>query len=1594
MAPKKKSRPRLTPQAPPLRFTGQSQPRVPWWERVRARQMGLPDPPEIVPAIEPVNNFIEVDNNARNADPIEFYVNEDLEGAIGPEDNLNQMEPAAIGRLNFETALMEAIDVSNTWPDHRMASWCRQIDSRQAAQVINESNAIPQTRLPIISSTGRMVLWYNALSMQAIPPLRFQLLYMYYKLIRRNIKVMEARYNMSVDDMLLAIENCEISYRDMDGILPANNQGNSARSRISMSAVKRISMEPYPTRAVLPTLMRLILRLELPYESDFSLLEYLEYAGAVTNGMILETDATCAFTSISGYTRALFSVYETDHGGERYVLQNGVYRIGGVRKLIYRGSDSILSTVVRENARGVGSNPYLDGGNCFIRAFLHSQCRQWDIENRHVKSITNLSNGISVPLPQDFLSDNPIPVDNPYFEDDSVILFSIPIGYTNDKWESAAIYLHRYVEYLFVGEVDRGSLEGTPQLYSNIFQVCIHLFEVGSQVRKDVYVPCDFKDRDLSVLSELRHIYIYRDNHHIFPIKDILGFFGTESDFKVKALCDMCQRQYKNTFCRTKSHVDQCLEDSSFESKHVHEFLQLFVPTNFYEQYSVTCVPGTKDIVGVYCFEGRHWTDGSCDHDTERRKTSRCYKCNICRVTGPIDIFAHNHTCKMTKPDPIPVIANERLFALDIESKQIPDSSGKLVHRCVLICIKPLYSDEVYRYTTFEEFLTFCMSSELNRFRNGVFIAHNGGGYDYQFLITELEKSGFQYGFIPQANSAHKYLEITIPVLEMRFIDFMALMPGSLKSIGKALQCDVQKGDFPHNFLTYHDEDYVGAFPPLNSDRDYFGIRYKKSEDDVKELEDWHRENSEKYCTCFDMDCTCVKEKWNCRQFLYDYCVLDVRVLAEAAVKYRTLLLNLNGESDYNWQATPVDPFTCLTQSQIAMQIFLSGFINMPEIHISIPKTRRGIHWKQFVWFHRIDTKNSIYHTANQTREYLFKQLKYIPDGVSYLDRTVYEFIDCDTEGCPFCNEDHPQTNRTIERIEEIIHTLEYVGLTWKMRIMRLCEFDNWILETEKPITDYERELANYIKDREFFFGGRTEVFSPYANADMLNCDIKYHDVCSLYPTVCTFRTMPIGKPHIYWGKTCDINRCNKDNENRYFGFIRCKVMANPNDLLGVLPEKLDNRLKFTVTDKIGTWFTEELWLAQQLGYRIVEVYEVHHFDANNRSDTFFKGYMEYFLRMKQEAEGWKKLGASSENPSEEEKSRVCEQVFISNGNISRPRPHMVTKNPVMRHVAKIFLNCLWGKFCQRPGKDSHCFISSLMDYEAIMACDNVDKNEIKMRHTGHGNWKVTYDANIQHKRPNNRYNIYIAACVTANARTYLHKQMCRIRSHRILYCDTDSIIFLYGKDEPELSGTGLGKWTDEYPDKRIREFSAIAPKCYSLQFDDDEYSVKSKGVPMTITNRDKLNPLSFKKLIQAYCQENTEMDTVTVDNFSIFPNTTDTNYSYATVMTRYNSKIVQCVFSKRVLGTILLPDQVIGESVARVYLYPEGHAGEGTIPSDGGPVRGSRPETSSHVLPIRNRPSSVMFFDEDNDDMYDFDDMIVESAPEWDGSCDAPDCI
>ncbi|XP_062614172.1 uncharacterized protein LOC134275908 [Saccostrea cucullata] len=192
-----------------------------------------------------------------------------------------------------------------------------------------------------------------------------------------------------------------------------------------------------------------------------------------------------------------------------------------------------------------------------------------------------------------------------------------------------------------------------------------------------------------------------------------------------------------------------------------------------------------------------------------------------------------------------------------------------------------------------------------------------------------------------------------------------------------------------------------------------------------------------------------------------------------------------------------------------------------------------------------------------------------------------------------------------------------------------------------------------------------------------------------LIPLRVETQTFPVGHPEIITDEFQDVRS--------YFGLIHCRVLPPRGLYHPVLPYRTGGKLLFPLcrtcaerqdstsqhrcqhTDQerslTGTWVTTELHKALDMGYTLERIHEVWHFEES--SQELFKEYINTFLKIKQEASGF-----PPDCKTPEQQQDYIRQVLDKKGILMDILS--IEKNPVRRTIAKLFLNCLWGKFAQR----------------------------------------------------------------------------------------------------------------------------------------------------------------------------------------------------------------------------------------------------------------------------------------------------------------------
>ena len=117
---------------------------------------------------------------------------------------------------------------------------------------------------------------------------------------------------------------------------------------------------------------------------------------------------------------------------------------------------------------------------------------------------------------------------------------------------------------------------------------------------------------------------------------------------------------------------------------------------------------------------------------------------------------------------------------------------------------------------------------------------------------------------------------------------------------------------------------------------------------------------------------------------------------------------------------------------------------------------------------------------------------------------------------------------------------------------------------------------------------------------------------------------------------------------------------------------------------------------------------------------------------------------------------------------------------------------------------------------------------------------EVHYRNNKEFEEPNNKVNIVIAAFTTAYARLKLY-DLLDLLQERILYYDTDSVVFVHepGKPEPPL-GDYLGDLTDELDGDYITTFVSGGPKNYAYVTNNGKSVTKIRGITLDLCDNEK----------------------------------------------------------------------------------------------------------------------------------------------------------
>jgi hypothetical protein len=369
-------------------------------------------------------------------------------------------------------------------------------------------------------------------------------------------------------------------------------------------------------------------------------------------------------------------------------------------------------------------------------------------------------------------------------------------------------------------------------------------------------------------------VFLLDDDGHVSLLNNLLAFFSADS------FCSYCNRAfsgYKHS-CRVRLCTD-CLGQHPTNDPLNSEPLR-------------NCIDCGRVDMTPYCFS-THLENKVCERSMHcvpcgaimsRRKFS-LHVCNLsfCRVC--YKSVPKDHQCyhQPLKVKPISELTN--IICFDFETDQ---STGEHIvnHTESYYCD----SEETVIH---KDIASFCAWAIRKEHQGLTFIAHNGKGYDFQFILRHCVNSGIVPSIIRQGQ---KLMSMTIPLYSIRFVDSLNFLAMPLSNFTKTFQLEeLKKGFFPHWFNRPENQAYVGPYPPLED----YGIRWL-SPKKAAELEQWYALKVAEQAV-FDFQVEMVA-----------YCHSDVQLLAAGVLKFRELFI----------AHCDIDPWCSITLASLCMKIF------------------------------------------------------------------------------------------------------------------------------------------------------------------------------------------------------------------------------------------------------------------------------------------------------------------------------------------------------------------------------------------------------------------------------------------------------------------------------------------------------------------------------------------------------------------------------------------------------------------------------------------------------------------------------------------------
>jgi len=428
------------------------------------------------------------------------------------------------------------------------------------------------------------------------------------------------------------------------------------------------------------------------------------------------------------------------------------------------------------------------------------------------------------------------------------------------------------------------------------------------------------------------------------------------------------------------------------------------------------------------------------------------------------------------------------------------------------------------------------------------------------------------------------------------------------------------------------------------------------------------------------------------------------------------------------------------------------------------------------------------------------------------------------------------------------------------------------------------------VMDREWqhkgLRGGRCEMFKAYWRKTKPTQHFRWVDINSEYPFVQAFGYYPFGpmtlelnyedfKPYRevsieFYKKTgMFLEDVLQDSSGKTgCGLIECEFVTAKDVFLPVLPCRIQTESQvnkeekkkkkktgymknvFQITQSTSIFFLTVL--AAAVAAKQVQVVRIKRIQFwRTTSNLLFRKFMCALYAGKVEASGWEKI-FNTKDPEQLTEERKIEFVKECKRRDILIDIDKVEDNPGRRNTLKIANNSGWGFLSKKLTTNETYFFDN---YDAEAVEDMVSL--IKDLESEEGKRMVGVPVSVGHYtkvRSNKKAELvtldemdkrvayHVGGQVPAYGLQMISAGLLSLDPSQIVYCDTDSIAYVYDEENPlhkEIpTGPYLGDFVDEYPTEDITEFVSTGCKSYYVKMNDlkkkDKITFKGrfKGIP------------------------------------------------------------------------------------------------------------------------------------------------------------------